>query len=252
MSDALARSPHEPDLSLVIPAYNEERYLPRLFASLADARGRYAEAGGLLEVIVADNQSTDATARIAAASGARVVHVEERRIAAARNGGAGAARGRFLAFLDADTVRIHPDTFAAVQAALEDSRVVGGATGCTLERWSVGLAVTYAMMMPLIWITGFDTGLVFCRREDFVAIGGYPNELRLAEDLAFLSRLWRLGRQRGQRLRRLRDRKVVASTRKFDEHGDWHFFGLMARGPALLFGARFDRFADRYWYRPNR
>jgi len=242
----------EPDLSLVIPAYNEERYLPRLLTSLAGASARYAAAGGSVEVIVADNQSTDATARVAREGGARVVPVTERRIAAARNGGAAAARGRTLAFLDADTVRVHPETFAAVRRALEDPRVVGGATGCTLERWSVGLAVTYAMMMPLIWATGFDTGLVYCRRDDFVAIGGYPQELRLAEDVAFLSRLWRLGRGRGQRLRRLRDHKVVASTRKFDEHGDWHFFGLMVRAPALLFGARFDRFADRYWYRPNR
>lgn len=242
----------DPDLSLVIPAYNEERYLPRLLTSLAEASARYAASGGSVELIVADNQSTDATARVAQAGGAQVVRVEERRIAAARNGGAAAARGRNLAFLDADTVRVHPETFAAVTAALEDRRVVGGATGCTLERWSVGLAVTYAMMMPLIWVTGFDTGLVFCRREDFVTVGGYPDDLRLAEDLAFLSRLWKLGRRRGQRLRRLRHRKVVASTRKFDEHGDWHFFGLMARGPALLFGARFDRFADRYWYRPNR
>ncbi|HJQ65652.1 MAG TPA: glycosyltransferase [Gemmatimonadales bacterium] len=242
----------EPDLSLVIPAYNEERFLPRLLASLAHASTQYAATGGSVEFIVADNQSTDGTARVAAAGGAKVVRVEERRIAAARNGGAAAARGRNLAFLDADTVRVHPETFAAVTAALADPRVVGGATGCTLERWSVGLAITYAMMMPLIWVTGFDTGLVFCRREDFVAVGGYPNDLRLAEDLAFLSRLWKLGRRRGQRLRRLRHHKVVASTRKFDEHGDWHFFGLMARGPALLFGARFDRFADRYWYRPNR
>jgi len=242
----------EPDLSLVIPAYNEERYLPRLLASLAEAGAQYAATGGSVELIVADNQSTDATARVARDGGAQVVHVEERRIAAARNGGAAAARGRNLAFLDADTVRVHPETFAAVTAALEDPRIVGGATGCTLERWSVGLAITYAMMMPLVWVTGFDTGLVFCRREDFVAVGGYPNDLRLAEDLAFLSRLWKLGRRRGQRLRRLRQHKVVASTRKFDEHGDWHFFGLMARGPALLFGARFDRFADRYWYRPNR
>jgi hypothetical protein len=116
----------------------------------------------------------------------------------------------------------------------------------------VGLAATYAMMIPLVWATRFDTGLVFCRREDFVAVGGYPEELRLAEDVAFLWRLRRLGRRRGQRLRRLRRYKVVASTRKFDEHGDWHYFGFLARAPALLFGARFDALADRYWYRPNR
>ncbi|MGH7614653.1 MAG: glycosyltransferase [Gemmatimonadales bacterium] len=242
----------DPDVSLVIPAYNEARYLPRLLTSLAAARERYAAAGGTVEIIVADNMSTDDTARLAEAGGARVVRVEQRRIAAARNGGARAARGRNLAFLDADTVRVHPETFNAVGAALANPRFVGGATGCTLERWSVGLVVTYAMMVPMIWATGFDTGLVFCRREDFAMVGGYPDHLRLAEDVAFLARLWRLGRRRGQRLCRLRGHKVVASTRKFDEHGDWHYFGFMWRAPALLFGARFDELADRYWYRPNR
>jgi glycosyltransferase involved in cell wall biosynthesis len=243
---------NDPDISLVIPAYNEARFLPRLLTSLVAARDRYAALGGAVEIIVADNLSTDGTAAIATAAGARVVRVEHRRIAAARNGGAAAARGRNLAFLDADTVRVHRDTFAAVATACDDPRVVGGATGCTLERWSVGLAATYAMLIPLVWATRFDTGLVFCRRADFVAVGGYPEELRLAEDVAFLWRLRRLGRRRGQRLRRLRRYKVVASTRKFDEHGDWHYFGFFARAPALLFGARFDALADRYWYRPNR
>ena len=240
------------DISLVIPAYNEARFLPRLLTSLAVARDRYRAAGGSVDVIVADNLSTDDTVQVAAAGGARVVRVEQRRIAAARNGGGAAARGRILAFLDADTVRVHPDTLAAVATALDDPRVVGGATGCTLERWSVGLAATYGMMIPLVWATRFDTGLVFCRRADFDAVGGYPEELRLAEDVAFLWRLRRLGRRRGQQLRRLRRYKVVASTRKFDEHGDWHYFGFLLRAPALLFGARFDALADRYWYRPNR
>jgi len=243
---------NDPDISLVIPAYNEARFLPRLLTSLVAARDRYTALGGAVEIIVADNMSTDDTEKLAAAGGARVVRVTERRIASARNGGAAAARGRYLGFLDADTVRVHADTLAAVARALDDPRVVGGATGCTLERWSVGLAATYAMMVPLVWATRFDTGLVFCRRADFALVGGYPEELRLAEDVAFLWRLRRLGRARGQHLRRLRRYKVVASTRKFDEHGDWHYFGFLARGPALLFGARFDELADRYWYRPNR
>jgi len=243
---------NDPDISLVIPAYNEARFLPRLLLSLAAARDRYAALGGAVEIVVADNQSTDDTAAIAAAAGARVTPVEQRSIAAARNGGAAASRGCILSFLDADTVRIHPETFAAIATALDDPRCVGGATGCTLERWSVGLAATYAMMVPLVWATRFDTGLVFCRRADFVRVGGYPEELRLAEDVAFLWRLRRLGKQRGQRLHRLRRFKVVASTRKFDEHGDWHYFGFLARAPALLFGARFDALADRYWYRPDR
>jgi glycosyltransferase involved in cell wall biosynthesis len=134
MPDSPSLTVSIPDLSLVIPAYNEARYLPRLLASLAVARQRFAAAGGTMEIIVADNLSTDATAQVAEASGARVVRVERRRIAAARNGGAAAARGAILAFLDADTVRVQPDTFVAIAGARRLARG-GGPRGV---RWSAG------------------------------------------------------------------------------------------------------------------
>src|SRR5207248_1252646 len=85
-----------PRFSLVIPAYNEEAYLPRLLDSVDAARARYAGGPEAIEVIVADNASTDATARLAAERGCRVARVEKRVIAAARNGGAALARGEIL------------------------------------------------------------------------------------------------------------------------------------------------------------
>ncbi|MBL8245318.1 MAG: glycosyltransferase, partial [Rhodanobacteraceae bacterium] len=88
---------------------------------------------GAIEVIVADNASSDATAQVAQARGARVTRVDQRVIAAARNGGAALARGEILAFGDADS-RIHPDTFVAVVAAMANPRTLGGATGVTMER----------------------------------------------------------------------------------------------------------------------
>src|SRR6266581_5198151 len=79
--------------SVIIPAYNEDRYLPRLLESIDTARSNYSGGRDTVEVIVADNCSTDRTAEVAAHHGARVVPVAKRRIAAARNGGARAALG---------------------------------------------------------------------------------------------------------------------------------------------------------------
>ncbi|HEU5163589.1 MAG TPA: glycosyltransferase, partial [Thermoanaerobaculia bacterium] len=62
-----------PTISVVIPAYNEEAYLPRLLDSIDRARERYGRDA--VEVIVGDNTSTDATARIAAERGCTVVPV---------------------------------------------------------------------------------------------------------------------------------------------------------------------------------
>jgi len=242
-----------PRLSLVIPAYNEERFLPRLLDSVEAAAQRYAHGAAAVQVIVADNASTDRTAELARERGCNIVPVAKRSIAAARNAGFAAARGEIVGFVDAD-MEIHPGTFDAIERALASDRIVGGATGCTLERWSLGLALTYALFIPMVWLTRFDTGVVFCRRRDFEATGGYDESLRFAEDVGFLFALRRVGRKQGKRLARLRHVKAVASTRKFDEYGDWHYLttiprlavGFVVRRPAFL------EEIERYWYEPRR
>ena len=73
-----------PKFSVIIPAYNEEKLLPRLLDSIAVARKSYSGGANAVEVIVADNDSTDRTAAVAAEHGAKVLRVTKRRIAAAR------------------------------------------------------------------------------------------------------------------------------------------------------------------------
>jgi len=233
-------------ISLVIPAYNEAQLLPRLLDSIDVARGHFA---GEVEVIVADNGSTDDTAAIARTRGCVVATVAKRMIAAARNGGAAVATAPVLCFVDAD-MQIHPDTFTAIATAMADSRFIGGATGVTMERWSAGIALTYAAILPLVWLTNMDSGVVFMRRADFAATGGYPEHRHYAEDVAFLWKLIRLGRSRGQRLTRLRAFKSIASTRKFDRYGDWHYFWMMPRLALGTFRPVFSGSAKarRYWY----
>src|ERR1051326_3621040 len=111
--------------SVIIPAFNEEKYLPRLLASIETARTNYLGGRDQIEVIVANNDSTDATAEVATAHGARVVHVAKRRIAAARNGGARVARGEMVCFIDADSA-VHPQTFNAIDTAIDRKSVVEG------------------------------------------------------------------------------------------------------------------------------
>jgi glycosyltransferase involved in cell wall biosynthesis len=242
----------DPLISLVIPAYNESSYLPRVLASVDIARERFRGGGEAVEVIVADNRSTDRTAQIAFEAGCRVVTAEVRCIAAARNAGAATARGAFLAFVDADS-QIHPDTFNTIAGLLERADIIGGATGVTPERWSVGIALTYALFVPVVWATRIDTGLVFCRRADFEAIGGYDEKMRFAEDVKFHAELWRFGRRRGARLVRASSAKAIYSTRKFDQFGDWHYFPIFFKAPFYLFVPKAgDGLADRYWYESGR
>jgi glycosyltransferase involved in cell wall biosynthesis len=240
--------------SLIIPAYNEEAYLPRLLDTVDRARARYRGGPDAVEVIVADNVSTDGTARLAALRGCRVVPVTRRVIAAVRNAGARAAAGEIVSFVDADH-QIHRETFNEIDRVLTD-RVIGGTTGIRFERRSLGITCTYAMLM-LIGIAmrgvrhrrdlSVDTGVAFCRRGDFEAVGGYREALMFAEDVRFLLDLRAHGRHSGRRVTRGTDAPRVFSTRKFDTWGDWHYFTVPVRiGWDLL--RRRGNTARRYWY----
>ncbi|HEY2867019.1 MAG TPA: glycosyltransferase [Pyrinomonadaceae bacterium] len=239
--------------SVIIPAYNEELYLPRLLDSIDEARLNFHGGPDEIEVIVANNASTDLTAEIAISRRCRVVDVIKRTIGAARNGGASIATGEILCFIDADSA-IHPQTFNAVDAAMRSRKYIAGATGIHLERLSPGILFTLAVFILFVWLTGMDTGLVFCRREDFDAVGSYDDDRLYAEDVKLLWALRRLGRKRGQTLVRLKGVKALGSTRKFDRFGDWHYFAMGLRALAgFLTGEPNDReMADSYWYKPER
>ena len=109
-------------LSVVVPAFNEERLLP---GTLADIRKALASIDGSSELIVCDNNSTDRTAEIARAAGAQVVFEPVNQIARARNAGAGVASGDWLLFVDADSSPSVP-LFSDMGEAIGSGRCVGG------------------------------------------------------------------------------------------------------------------------------
>ncbi|MGH9410131.1 MAG: glycosyltransferase, partial [Vicinamibacterales bacterium] len=112
-------------ISFIVPAHNEEALIGETLRALA--RAVEAVLGSrACEIIVVDDASTDRTAAIASGLGVRVVPVQVRHIAAARNAGARAARGDRFVFVDADTV-LPPQTLRAALAVLDSGAVGGGA-----------------------------------------------------------------------------------------------------------------------------
>jgi hypothetical protein len=242
-----------PDFSVVIPAYNEANYLPYLLDTIDQARTCYKSSTDAVEVIVADNNSRDDTAKVARDRGCLLTHVAKRNIASVRNEGAQLASGELLCFVDAD-MRIHAQTFNAVDRAMRAGKVVAGSTGIRLERMSIGIAMTYSVLLPAAWLTKIDTGVVFCRKVDFDEIGGYDESLSIAEDVHFLTSLRELGRGRGQTLARLPEVRALGSTRKWDQHGDWHFLKIMWQ-ILRAGGLNADQnvgLLNRYWYGDQR
>jgi glycosyltransferase involved in cell wall biosynthesis len=245
-------------ISVVVPAFNEERYLPRLLESLARARERYRGESRAVETIVADNCSSDRTAEIAQSHGCDVIRVAPRIIGAVRNAGARVARGELLAFVDADT-QVHPDTFNAIEAYYAAGDPVVGVCGARPERESLPIALGWSLVgaataalgygVPLALEDCMPTGVVCCRREDWIAVGGYREDWLFAEDAAFLFSLAQRGRALNRPWGRIRGAPAIVSTRKFDAFGDWHYVTYPARLARWLIDPQAMRAGvERYWY----
>jgi glycosyltransferase involved in cell wall biosynthesis len=226
-----------PLLSIIVPAFNEAALLPACLASAKAA----AAACGLTdwELIVCDNASTDATARLAAEAGAKVVFEPERRIARARNAGAAAASGRWLLFIDADSV-LSPESLRAVLAAAESGRVAGGGSLIDFDRkpwWGfVALAAWSAVSRLMGWAAG---SFVFCRADAFRDVGGFPPELAAGEEVGLSRALKRWGAARGRGFTILTQSRHVSSGRKFYIYSPWEMLAVLwalARSPRRALG----------------
>ena len=119
-------------ISIVVPAFNEERLLGGSLAQIKSAAGAFTQRGWDFELIVCDNNSTDRTAEIARAAGATVVFEPVNQIARARNSGAAAATGDWLVFVDADS---HPSAglFADVAEQIQSGKCLAGGSTVRLD-----------------------------------------------------------------------------------------------------------------------
>jgi len=230
-------------ISFIVPAYNEELLLPATLKALHEA-GRAADEP--YEVIVVDDASTDRTAEVAAAGGARVVPVAHRQIAATRNAGAGAAAGELLIFVDADTV-VNGAVVRAALAAIREGAIGGG---CDLE--FEGPLPLWARLMVRIFRPVYRLGrlasgsFLFCTRQAFEQAGRFDEALFAAEEAALSRALHKQGR-----FVVLRE-TVLTSGRKLRTYSCWEIAGVLSR--LALFGRRAvrDRAGLEIWYGPRR
>jgi glycosyltransferase involved in cell wall biosynthesis len=178
-------------LSFVIPAYDEEALIGRAIEAI---RTSAAAAGDSFEIIVVDDSSTDRTAQVATAAGARVVRVEARQIGASRNAGAAVATGDTLVFVDADTF-IVPAHVTGVLDAMARGAVGGGAAALfddPVPWWAQRTLRVTAWWFRQVRIAAGS--FLFCSRAAFEAVGGFDAALYVAEEIALSRALKRLRR----------------------------------------------------------
>jgi glycosyltransferase involved in cell wall biosynthesis len=201
-------------ISFVIPAFNEERLLGESLAQIKSGAGAFASRGWEVELIVCDNNSTDRTAEIARAGGATVVFEPVNQIARARNSGAAAATGDWLIFVDADS---HPgaELLADVAEQIVSGRcLAGGATIRLDEHHLVAGIITWTWNRASRVLKLLAGSFIFCDAAAFRKIGGFSNELFVAEELELSRRLKRLARETEKRMVILHRHPLVTSARK--------------------------------------
>lgn len=178
-------------ISVIIPAYNEEKNIARCLDGLSrqeDVRSEY-------EIIVVDDGSTDATREIAHARAVRLLQQTNCGAAAARNLGAQNARGEFVLFVDGDC-EPSPTWIAAMTAPFLDSSVVGvGGMKQTHQSNFIPRFIQmefdyrYDQVRAHQYIDFIDSGTAAYRRDMFLKSKGFDTTLMDAEDVELSFRL---------------------------------------------------------------
>lgn len=189
--------PGERSVSVIVPVYNREELLPNCLASLV------AQDYPRLEIIVIDDGSTDRTAEVARRYPVKVISLDENQGAAiARNEGANAATGDYLAFTDSDCVA-PPDWVSKMVAVLEENPGFVGVNGTYDGDLSDTFVSDFAFRLNRFKeqkspaaIDTCNTSTFMCERQALLDAGGFPRffdkkgrEIRGREDAALALRI---------------------------------------------------------------
>ncbi len=235
-------------ISIIVPAYNEEKLIVETLRRINAARGAFAALGWDSEVVVCDNNSNDRTAVLARTEGAVVIFERVNQIARARNTGATAATGDWFVFVDADS---HPsvELFADLIAEIQRGDCLGG--GCTVQldeqRWLPNQIVRGWNFLSRVnrWAAG---SFVFCEAVVFREMGGFSHELFASEEIEFSQRLKQLARARQKKMVILHRHPLVTSARKMHLYSNWEHLRFL--GKTVLTAGRTLRARDAcpVWY----
>jgi glycosyltransferase involved in cell wall biosynthesis len=235
-------------ISIVVPAFNEAKLLPASLRAIQASACQLHRRGWSTELIVCDNNSTDATAALARAGGARVVFEPFNQIGRARNRGAAAATGRWLVFIDADS-QPSAELFDDFARAIISGRVLAGSATLRLDA-SLGWFDIFVHAWAL-WsrLTKSLAGtFIFCEAEAFHAVGGFSERLYIAEEFELTKKLKVLAQERSRRLAILSRHPLLVSARKMRLYRLRELLAFLLRFALRPRQTLTDRGACTIWY----
>jgi len=154
-------------ISIIIPAHNEEKYLPKCLDSILVAAARIEFP---IEIIVSLNRCTDRTEDIARRYGVVTITEDEKNMARIRNAGVQIATGDIVVTIDADSW-MTPNMLQEVIRHLENAQYIGGGVSIRPERLSIGILFSLMMVAPYLLKARVSAGMFWVYKADFDAIG---------------------------------------------------------------------------------
>ena len=198
-------------LSIIIPTFNEENYLPHLLESIK--RQDFSD----YEVIVADAGSEDSTKDIAQEWGCKVV--EGGLPAVGRNRGAEAARGEYLLFLDSDVILTRDylelclDEFQKRKLGIAITQIAP-LSDTFLNKITHDLANFFMKRVENIKPHGAGCYGIITTRNLHYEVEGFDEDLDFGEDTDYIERIGAISQ-----FKVLRSPKLLVSTRRLQEEG---------------------------------
>lgn len=251
MNTNRSRNILNPGISIVIPAFNEEKFLPATMESINLARQNFEERFSLpTEIVVVDNASTDNTGQIAQNLGAKVIFHKIRNIASVRNAGIRDSSYDLVVTVDADTlIPIH--ALVNIWESMRTGDYIGG--GVKLGLQSKRLHFIFFLFIIEHLVVAFSrlsAGMFFFSRKSALEIGGFPESHLAAEDIAFAKALRDHGKKSGKKFLNLRSVKILTRDRK--DVSILENLKAFYVGAKAFMGANLSTKDLEYWYKPKR
>jgi glycosyltransferase involved in cell wall biosynthesis len=192
-------------VSIVIPAHNEEEFLPATLHALD------AQTYTWFETIVVANGCNDRTAEVVQDLCDQCYDLRPRGLGPARNLGAQKARGKLLLFLDADTI-LPPDALQKIVAQFHAMGTIKGVPDT--RKFSHRLIYFVKNLVHATHLHHGSSGVIICWKEHFESVGGFNNELYLRENSDLMKKLRRFGSYKY-----LRTTSAITSMRRYERTG---------------------------------
>ncbi len=192
----------KPQVSIVIPAFNEEKYIENTLFSLLKSEQKTQIN---YEVILVDNNSTDHTVKIAekfkTGMNLRIISEKTQGRGAARARGFKESLGEIILSADSDTI-FHNSWVETLSSALKKGEVVAVTTSVRIidcdpltnflvNFFQPKLMVVYRLLLGHYWLSGFSSGIL---KSVYESSGGFNAQMQAQEDLDLSFKVAKLGK----------------------------------------------------------